>query len=448
MSQKYPVTRRDFMQGTAAAAAVTLGGVQGLSPAYAQSVNWKKHAGQKLEVFLAKGPRGDTLQKYEKEFEELTGIKVASEQSPEQQQRQKAVIEFTSGKPSFDVLNLAYHVQKRQFDKAGWLADLGPLMKDASLTEASLKEDDFSQAGLLYAKTAQGQMRSLPMSVDYWMVYYNKELFQKKGLEYPKTFDEMIAAAEKLTDPKEGIYGFVARGLKNANLPVYTSFLLGFGVDPVDAKGNLTTDSPEGIEAGKLYQRFLTKTAPPGVAGFNWYECQAAFLQGKVGMWLDGIGFAPPGEDPAKSKIVGKIGYGVMPKGPKIAASATFGDGLAVPAAATTKKEAAYLYCQWGVNKLMGTRLVQTGSGVSFRNSVLGDPDLPKGVTMPKDWLTCVIESAKISRLGLPVVIPVTEFRDIIGVGLTNTLTGGDVATELKKASDQFRPILEKSEKS
>ncbi len=114
------------------------------------------------------------------------------------------------------------------------------------------------------------------------------------------------------------------------------------------------TDSPEGIEAGKIYQRFLTKTAPPGIAGFNWYECQAAFLQGKVGMWLDGIGFAPPGEDPAKSRIVGKIGYGVMPKGPKIAASATFGDGLAVPAAATTKKEAAYLYCQWGVSKLLG----------------------------------------------------------------------------------------------
>jgi multiple sugar transport system substrate-binding protein len=40
----------------------------------------------------------------------------------------------------------------------------------------------------------------------------------------------------------------------------------------------------------------------------------------------------------------------------------------------------------------------------------------------------------------------VTEFRDIIGIGLTNTINGADVATELKKATDQFRPILEKSE--
>jgi len=80
---------------------------------------WKKYAGTTLEVILAKGPRGDNLQKNIKEFTDLTGIQVESEQIPEQQQRQKAVIEFTSGKPSFDVVHLSYHVQKRQFEKAG-----------------------------------------------------------------------------------------------------------------------------------------------------------------------------------------------------------------------------------------------------------------------------------------------------------------------------------------
>ena len=107
------------------------------------------------------------------------------------------------------------------------------------------------------------------------------------------------------------------------------------------------TDTPEAIEAAKLYQRLLTKSAPPGVAGFNWTECQSAFLQGKVGMWLDGVGFAPPLEDPDKSRVVGKVGYGVMPKGPKAQASATFGDGIGV-AAASKKKEAAYLYLPMG----------------------------------------------------------------------------------------------------
>ena len=336
------VTRRTFLASTAAAAAY---GLSGATPAFAD-VNWKKYAGTKIGVNLIKSPRGEVLQKFEKEFTDLTGIQVSSEQTPEQQQRQKAVIELNSGSPSFDVVHISYHVQKRQFEKANWLADLNGFMKNPELTESTLTESDFSQAGLLYAKNPQGQMLSLPFSVDYWMVYWNKDLFAKKGLAYPQTFEEMVKAAEALTDPKEGTYGFVARGLKNANVPVWTSFLLGYGIDPVDANGNLMTDSPEAIEAAKLYQRLLTKSAPQGVAGFNWSECQSAFLQGKVGMWLDGVGFAPPLEDPEKSRIVGKVGYGVMPKGPKAQASATFGDGIGVTSA-SKNKEAAYLYCQW-----------------------------------------------------------------------------------------------------
>ena len=92
----------------------------------------------------------------------------------------------------------------------------------------------------------------------------------------------MVAAAEALTDPKAGIYGFVGRGLRNANMTLWTNFFLNYGGEFLDAKGNLLTDGPEAIEATKLYQRLLTKVAPPGVAGFNWMESMAAFTQGRA----------------------------------------------------------------------------------------------------------------------------------------------------------------------
>src|SRR4249919_2353191 len=244
--KNHPISRRAVLAGSAAAGALSLTGI----PARAE-VQWKKYAGTKLEVILAKGPRGDNLQKNIKEFTELTGIQVESEQIPEQQQRQKAVIELTSGRPSFDVVHLSYHVQKRQFEKGKWLADFSKFIKDPNLTEASLTESDFSSAGLIYAKNQQGELRSLPFSVDYWIIYWNKELFARKGLQYPDTFDDLVRTAEALTDPKEGSFGFVARGLRNANVPVWMSFLLGYGVDPVDANGNLLTDGPEAIEAAK-----------------------------------------------------------------------------------------------------------------------------------------------------------------------------------------------------
>lgn len=434
-------TRRSVMAGAMAAGAF---GLSGARRAFADP-NWKAFDGAELEVMLTKGPRGALLQQYEEEFTELTGIRVGSEQIPEQQQRQKAVIELTSGSPSFDVIHLSYHVQKRQFEKAQWLADFSQFLKNSDLTEATLTEDDFSSAGLLYAKNDAGEMHSLPFSVDYWMIYYNKEMFERKGVAYPTTFDELVTAAEKLTDPANGEYGFVARGLRNANVPVWTSFLLGYGGTMVDEQGQLKTDTPEAVEAARLYQRLLTKSAPPGVAGFNWSECQSAFLQGKVGMWMDGVGFAPPLEDPTKSRIVGKVGYGVMPKGPVAHVSGTFGDGIGV-AEASSNKEPGYLYCQWAVSKLMGTRLLQSGGGVPFRNSILNDPEVRKGVKLPAEWVECVAGSAAISQLGLPVIIPVTEFRDVFGTALTTLLSEGDPAALLKQATQQFQPVLDKSE--
>src|SRR3977135_583849 len=113
------VSRRAVLAGTAAAGALSLTGF----PARAEP-QWKKYAGTTLEVILAKGPRGDNLQKNIKEISGLEWLQGEGEQTPEQQKRQKAVIEFASGKPSFDVVHLSYHVQKRQFEKAGWLAAL------------------------------------------------------------------------------------------------------------------------------------------------------------------------------------------------------------------------------------------------------------------------------------------------------------------------------------
>src|SRR5262249_60489245 len=120
----------------------------------------------------------------------------------------------------------SYHVQKRQFEKAGWLANLSGYMKDANLTAPDLVESDFSAAGLQYARNDKEQMLSLPWSVDYFILYYNKEMFQKKGIEIPKTLDEMLLATEKLTDPTEGTFGFLWRGLRNAHITLRTHFFL------------------------------------------------------------------------------------------------------------------------------------------------------------------------------------------------------------------------------
>ncbi|HSV19750.1 MAG TPA: sugar ABC transporter substrate-binding protein [Casimicrobiaceae bacterium] len=439
--------RRLLLSGAGAATLGALGTV-GLRDALAQGAfDWKRFKGEKIEILLVKSPRGDLLTKYHKEFEDLTGIEVGSEMIPEQQQRQKAVIEFNSGNPSFDVIALSYHVQKRQFAKNNWLTDVRPYLNDKSMTAPDLDFADFAKGGLQYAVEADGRVMSLPLNLDPWVVYYNKELFAAKNVAYPKTFAEMIDAAGKLNDPGKGVAGFVGRGLKNANVPVWTSFVLGNGGGFIDAKGKLMTDAPEAIEAARMYQTLMAKYGPQGVAGFNWNESQSLFLQGKAAMWLDGIGFAQPLEDPSKSRVVGKVGYGVMPAGPKAQVSALFADGEGI-VSTSKKKGPAWYYLQWASNKANQTRMLQAAAGAPVRNSAYAAAQQSSDFKAPKEWVECMLKSAAIAQPGLPIIAPVTEFRDVFGIALTNMINGADPAGELRKATAEFQPVLDKSEKA
>ncbi|MFC5522370.1 ABC transporter substrate-binding protein [Polaromonas jejuensis] len=420
-------------------------GLAGLLPAsFAQAgFDWKRYSGQSIEVHLVKSPRADLLQKYEKEFQTMTGITVGSEQVPEQQSRQKAVIEFNSGKTSFDVIHLSYHVQKRQFAKGKWLEDLRPYFASQAATDFDLK--DFAAGGMFYATQTDGRIDSLPLNLDPWLLYYNKELFAAKGIQAPKTMADMLTAAKALHDPANGVYGMVGRGLKNANVPLWTTFFLGYGGSFTDASGKLLTDGPEAIASATLYRDLLKSNGPAGIAGFNWNESQSLFLQGKAAMWIDGSGFALPLEDTAKSKVVGKVGYGVIPAGPKAHLVSMFGDGVGV-SAFTQKKGPAWYYVQWATGKLMQQRMLADGMGAPVRTSAYANKEALAALKLPVAWLQAVADSLRISRPGLPVIEPVNEFRDTFGIALNNILTGADVATEMKKATAEFQPVLNKSE--
>lgn len=440
-------TRRALMRGAAAfGAAGAIASPLVLREARAQAAfNWKRFAGTSLDVLLVKNPRSDLMQAAEKEFTELTGIKVSSEQVPEQQQRQKAVIEFASGRPSFDVSGISLHVQKRMAAKGKWFADLTPMIKDASLTSPDFQFEDFGAGAVAYARQADGALDTLPFFVDYWMVYYNKELFEAKGVAFPKSMDEIATVAAKLHDPAKGVAGFVSRGLKNANVPVWSCLMLGQGMEATSADGKLQTDGPEAVWAGELYKKLNKDTGPVGSVGFNWNECQTTFMQGRAAMWLDGIGFATPLEDPSKSRIVGKVGYGVTPPGPKAHHAGMFGDGIGI-SRGSQKKEAAWLYIQHMTNKAQQLAMLKAGAGAPARSSAYLDKATIESSKFGKQYFDCLLNSAKIARAALPQIVPVTEFRDVFGVALTNMIGGADPAAELKKATEAFAPVLAKSE--
>jgi len=76
------------------------------------------------------------------EFEKLTGIKVKWESIYYEKMREALVLNFTSGKPRFDVV-LIDLVWIGEFASAGWVAPLAPFYNNPALADPHLDLKDF-----------------------------------------------------------------------------------------------------------------------------------------------------------------------------------------------------------------------------------------------------------------------------------------------------------------
>ena len=366
---------------------------------------------------------------------------------PEQQQRQKAMIEFTSGKPTFDVAHLSMHVQKRLSEKGNWLEDLRPMLADGSLTTPDLDFDDFGKAGLDFCTAADGKQNAVPTFVDYWILYYNKELFEQKGVAYPKSMDEIVTAAQKLTDAAKGVYGFVSRGLKNANVPVWTSWLLGQGMETV-VQGRQAAHRHAGGDLG----RRAVQAAQPGVRAARHGRLQLERMPDQLRARA-----APPCGSTASAsprrwrtrpsrRSSARSAMASCRKGPKAQHSAIFGDGMGI--ARTLEQEGRGLVLH-PVHHQQGEPAQHPEDRRGLAGAQLGRSATRRSCAIPSSASSGSTACWNPPRSAGPAcrsIIPVTEFRDIFGVALTNMISGADPATELKKATEAFKPVLEKSE--
>lgn len=69
---------------------------------------------------------------------------------------------------------------------------------------------DFYKALLDY-NSINGKLLGMPIGYTTHVVYYNKDLFDKAGVSYPKgdwTWDDLLATAKKVANPSQKIYGF------------------------------------------------------------------------------------------------------------------------------------------------------------------------------------------------------------------------------------------------
>lgn len=425
-----------FMLLTASAVIGCSGAGSRTVPVQTNHAGGSPSAGQSIVVYMGNSPAAEAIKSLLPEFEAQTGLQVDLLSFTNEQLSQKLSVQLTAGSSSPDVFMIRPLEELKLFDKNGWLEPLDGYVR----RDSNYDFDDFFQSAI-DSTTTGGRLTSIPLSTEQQILYYRKDLLEQAGLPVPRTLDELEEAARKLHDPAHGIYGFVARGQRNALVTQLSSFLYSEGGD-FQKNGTATINKPEAIKGMTRYIHLLKNYGPPGVFNMGWQQAAGMFALGKAALYTDASAIYTNVIHAGNSAFSDKIGYAMFPAGQ--AGSKPYNItawGLAM-SAASTRKEAAWTFIQWATSKELVMKSQQQGNP-GARRSVWDDPQGVSG--FPPSYISVVTESM---RVGVghdrPQVVNVSGARDIIGDIVIQGLLGEDIQAAANRANANFQAIIDK----
>lgn len=378
------------------------------------------------------------------EFEKLTGIKVKWESIYYEKMREALVLDFTSGKPRFDVI-LIDIVWIGEFASKGWVAPLSRFYGNQALADPRLDLNDFFPLLLKSLGTWDQLIYGLPFDNYSGLLFYNKCHLREAGFDRPpRTWQEL----KNIYGPaltKDGHYAFALQSHsgETQSCDSFMRFVWPFG-------GSLFTDSfkpnlssKESL-AGLQFRQQLLRYMPPGVVNWEHELTVQALADGRVSMITEWSGWYKLLSDPKTSEISGCLGVAMEPAGPSGRKPALGGFSLGVNAQSSTEKQAAaWLFIQWLTSKQKSRDYILAG-GVPGRRSAYKD----KGLKRQFPYFALLVTSWE--KYGNPLYRP--RFQEWPAISRVISKTGiemmrGDIGVEkgARMIDDQMYYILYES---
>lgn len=433
---------RRMITGLMAASALMLAA----GSAAAQDFNWKKHEGQTLNLLLNNHPWSEAMRSMGAEFTAKTGIKLRIEVFNEEQFRARLTTMMQAKSSDIDVFMSLKFREGSTYDKAGWYANLSPLLANPSLTSPDFNFNDFGES-LRTSETINGKLAGLPINLEGPLFYWRKDLFQKCGVAEPMFLEEIAEAAAKLKAcPGLGdATVWAARGIRGAISYAVSGFIYNSGGDFRTPDGKPGMCLPNTVKGADMYASLLKTYGPPGAANHTFTQVIEMLGQGRLAMTHESSNeFANIMKFPGRDK---DIGVKVLPKGRSsgISKPIVFGWGVSV-SNFSTKKEAAWTFLQWATSVETETRLVKNGVAPP-RTSVFNGAEFKAwAAELPirQAWANSLIE---ISRTGTSVSYPPTdrviEAREMVGAAVQKVYLGQATAQEALCAADRDLATLQ-----
>jgi multiple sugar transport system substrate-binding protein len=355
------MTRRTFLTAAAAASgAAMLPGLPAreasavtdaeLAPYLKAKINWKQVAGESITVLITPAFYFGIFRRFTPEFTALTGINVTYETIPPKENREKAVLDLGAKTANYashtaDPMYLPLYVANK------WIEPLDRFLGDSALTDRQWFDLDDIVPLWRQADTVDGKLYAMPMEGEATIHFYRADVYKELGLKLPDTLDEVKETARKAHKPQQKLYGFALRGFRGPgqNAYIWPSLFRAWGGQWFSAPGQPAVNSEAGVKSLEWYVDMNRSFAPPGVENWNWPELMEAMAAGTLVQYIDGNPAASIIENPARSKVAGKMGYGRWPKGPSgRRVTSIWNWAYPINAALTErKKKATWLYFQW-----------------------------------------------------------------------------------------------------
>lgn len=196
---------------------------------------------------------------------------------------------------TFDTINIAvqsnslpdlFWVQGNKSTKMAELARNGYLLP---LDDYNLDASRFPSESIEYATVDGSLYCSYPSFFDYAVLYYNKEIFNKYGLDKPETWDDFVNAMDTLVKNGETPLSFGGKGefdrywLMQVIAPAICNDTL------TALKEKTTPDFASMEKAFDFYREFAEKGyLGKDFASVDGVGAQLAFTNGKAAMLIDG----------------------------------------------------------------------------------------------------------------------------------------------------------------
>lgn len=248
-------------------------------------------------------------------FEAETGIKVEATYVAHDALTQKAMTEFVSGAPTFDVIQFETSWGGRY---SPFLEDLEPYVEGAG--------EAYDEADILAAARnmgiADGKTVGLPYRVIGRILHYRTDLMEEAGLEPPQTFAELVEVGQALTldtngDGEIDVYGLGHLGKQGfGNAYEFGTFLFGSGGAWWDLEScEILINDETAVEALQYYADLRNEYGimPPEVTTWAWDEWIAGGQTGRYAMAIMHSPYAVPLSDPAASQTAGMWGWADAP---------------------------------------------------------------------------------------------------------------------------------------